>query len=182
MKWVWRLQMMLWSESRRPRVQPLKEECGPTRICTPVCVDPMLAVAFTQPYSKICVALSIVRPNTQTDWGNWRAETEPWQQWVPAQRAWSRQSQRGAGSGPSLPPKPTGTAAPCPPRTAAPPTQPLEKRSCHKRDGWCCRQDEQSRPAQTGFHQWNLGGIKQVHSLMNYSKIINSLRETFATV
>lgn len=50
-------------------------------ICTPACLDPELAVAFTQPCSKICVALSIVRPNTQTYWSSWSAETKPWQLW-----------------------------------------------------------------------------------------------------
>lgn len=71
---------------KSPGVDPLKVERGPMRICTPACVDPELAVAFTQPYSKICVALGIVRPNTQTYWSSWSTETKP-RQLCESQRA-----------------------------------------------------------------------------------------------
>lgn len=51
---------------QNPGGQPQKVGCGLRRICTPACLDPELAVAFTRPYSKICVALNIDKPNMQT--------------------------------------------------------------------------------------------------------------------
>lgn len=166
-------------------------------ICTPACLDPELAVAFTQPYSKICVALSIVRPNTQTYWSSWSAETKPRQLWHSqcpgclghTAKENAKCNQCSPACLQNIPAAGTccsGGQQPALPHTSTTlfPAHQLENNFFHQ-TGWMVGTTgrlEGSMRAQVGFRQWNVAGIKQVHSLMNYSKVINSLRETFATV